>query len=280
MRPTQQDGCQEDVPFETAAGVHAHLLRGAGLTRTRRGAASGCKLSGPHGGADVNATFVIGPKEACYVRPSLGTTSPTIPIRRMTYFNVVIEIPRGSKVKYELDKPTGSDARRPGACIRRCFILATTAFCRGRTVRTATRLDVLVLGDEPVVPGAIMQARAIGVMKLQATRARATTKSSQCTSTTLAVCGYKRHQASCRTHKVVGNPVASSWTTRFSRTKPIEVEDHARRRKRPCESVIDVVCAVPSVRRIAFAAGDLSARPPDPARRTYRIGLTTWRRLQ
>lgn len=91
---------------------------------------------------------------------------PNNPDTAHDYFNVVIEIPRGSKVKYELDKPTGLmrvDRVLYSAVIYPCnYGFLPRSYCED-----GDPLDVLVLGDEPVVPGAIMQARAIGVMKLR-----------------------------------------------------------------------------------------------------------------
>ena len=81
------------------------------------------------------------------------------------YFNVVIEIPRGSKVKYELDKPTGL------LRVDRVLYSAVHYPCNyGFLPRTYCDdndpLDVLVLGTEPVVPLSILTARAIGVMHM------------------------------------------------------------------------------------------------------------------
>ncbi|MEQ1504308.1 MAG: inorganic diphosphatase [Myxococcota bacterium] len=81
-------------------------------------------------------------------------------------FNVVIEIPRGSKIKYELDKPTGM------LKVDRVLYSAVYYPCNyGFLPRTycddGDPLDVLVLGYEAVVPLAIMRARAIGVMRMK-----------------------------------------------------------------------------------------------------------------
>ncbi|MGE4234126.1 MAG: inorganic diphosphatase [Bacteriovoracia bacterium] len=77
----------------------------------------------------------------------------------------VIEVPKGSKTKYELDKNSGlikvdrilfSSVHYPA---NYGFIPQT--YCDDRDP-----LDVLVLGQEPVVPLSIMQAKPIGVMKM------------------------------------------------------------------------------------------------------------------
>ena len=82
------------------------------------------------------------------------------------HFNAVIEIPRGSKVKYELDKPTGM------LKVDRVLYSAVSYPCNyGFIPRSycgdGDPLDVLVLGHESVVPMAIMQVRAIGVMHMK-----------------------------------------------------------------------------------------------------------------
>jgi inorganic pyrophosphatase len=80
-------------------------------------------------------------------------------------FRAVIEIPKGSKVKYELDKPTGllwvdrvlySAVHYP----------ANYGFLPRTYCLDGDPLDVLVLGQEPVVPLCILRARAIGVLTM------------------------------------------------------------------------------------------------------------------
>lgn len=80
-------------------------------------------------------------------------------------FRCVIEIPKGSKVKYELDKPTGllwldrvlhSAVHYP----------ANYGFLPRTYCDDGDPLDVLVLGQEPVVPLCVLRARAIGVLSM------------------------------------------------------------------------------------------------------------------
>ncbi|CAI0469837.1 unnamed protein product [Linum tenue] len=80
-------------------------------------------------------------------------------------FNVVIEITKGSKVKYELDKKTGM--------IKVDRILYSSVVYPhnyGFIPRTLCEdndpLDVLVLMQEPVLPGCFLRARAIGLMPM------------------------------------------------------------------------------------------------------------------
>src|ERR1700682_1172444 len=82
------------------------------------------------------------------------------------HFRAIIEIPKGSKVKYELDKRTGllwldrvlhSAVHYP----------AKYGFLPQTYCEDGDALDVLVLGQEPVVPLCILRARAIGVMTMR-----------------------------------------------------------------------------------------------------------------
>jgi inorganic pyrophosphatase len=82
-----------------------------------------------------------------------------------SYFPVYIEIPMGSKVKYELDKATGllwvdrilySAVHYP----------ANYGFVPRTYSEDGDPLDVLVLGQEPVAPQVVLRAHAIGAMRM------------------------------------------------------------------------------------------------------------------
>ncbi len=90
---------------------------------------------------------------------------PNNPHDASDFFNVVIEIPRGSKVKYELDKPTGL-LRVDRVLYSSVIYPANYGFIPRSYCDDGDPLDVLVLGYEPVQPLAILQARAIGVMHM------------------------------------------------------------------------------------------------------------------
>lgn len=81
-------------------------------------------------------------------------------------FNVVIEIPKGSKVKYELDKPSGL-LRVDRVLYSAVHYPANYGFLPRSYCDDADPLDVLVLGNEPVQPLSMMVARAIGVMHME-----------------------------------------------------------------------------------------------------------------
>lgn len=80
-------------------------------------------------------------------------------------FNVLVEIPKGSKVKYELDKPTGL-IRVDRILYSSVMYPANYGFLPRTYCGDGDPLDVLVLGNEPVVPLSILRARVIGVMRM------------------------------------------------------------------------------------------------------------------
>ncbi|KAE8817671.1 soluble inorganic pyrophosphatase 1 [Hordeum vulgare] len=80
-------------------------------------------------------------------------------------FNVVVEITKGSKVKYELDKKTGM--------IKVDRILYSSVvyphnygFVPRTLCEDGDPIDVLVLMQEPVIPGCFLRAKAIGLMPM------------------------------------------------------------------------------------------------------------------
>jgi len=83
-----------------------------------------------------------------------------------TLFNVVIEIPRGSKVKYELDKGTGL-LRVDRILYSSVIYPANYGFIPRTYCDDGDPLDVLVLNTEPVQTLSILRARAIGLMRME-----------------------------------------------------------------------------------------------------------------
>jgi inorganic pyrophosphatase len=79
--------------------------------------------------------------------------------------NVVIEIPQGSNVKYEVDKDTG-------ALVVDRFLFTPMAypaaygFIPGTLADDGDPADALVLVPAAVVPGAVIRARPIGVLHM------------------------------------------------------------------------------------------------------------------
>jgi inorganic pyrophosphatase len=81
-------------------------------------------------------------------------------------FVAFIEIPNGSKVKYELDKETGL-LRVDRVLFSAVHYPANYGFIPRTYCDDGDPLDVLVLGAEPVVPMCMMRARAIGRMQMR-----------------------------------------------------------------------------------------------------------------
>jgi inorganic pyrophosphatase len=83
-----------------------------------------------------------------------------------TAFPVVIEIPKGSKNKYELDKETGL-LKLDRVLYSAVHYPADYGFIPRTYCDDGDPLDVLVLGQEPVYPLTLVEARAIGVMRMR-----------------------------------------------------------------------------------------------------------------
>jgi inorganic pyrophosphatase len=77
----------------------------------------------------------------------------------------VIEVPKGSKTKYELDKPTGL-MRVDRILFSSVQYPANYGFIPQTYCADHDPLDILVLCQETIVPLAIMRAKPIGVMKM------------------------------------------------------------------------------------------------------------------
>ena len=81
-------------------------------------------------------------------------------------FPTVIEIPKGSKNKYELDKESGL-LRLDRALHSAVYYPADYGFIPRTYCDDGDPLDVLVLAQEPVYPLTLVEARAIGVMRMR-----------------------------------------------------------------------------------------------------------------
>ncbi|GAX87560.1 inorganic pyrophosphatase [Lebetimonas natsushimae] len=80
--------------------------------------------------------------------------------------NVVIEIPQGSNIKYELDKDSGAiflDRILYGSQ----FYPANYGFVPNTLADDGDPIDVLVLSSESVVPGCVIKSRVIGVLIME-----------------------------------------------------------------------------------------------------------------
>jgi inorganic pyrophosphatase len=81
-------------------------------------------------------------------------------------FPVVIEVPMGSKNKYELDKETGL-LKLDRVLYSAVHYPANYGFIPRTFCEDGDPLDALVLSQEAVVPLTILEARAIGVMRMR-----------------------------------------------------------------------------------------------------------------
>lgn len=82
-----------------------------------------------------------------------------------TTVNAIIEVPKGSKAKYELDKASGL-IKLDRILFSSVHYPANYGFIPRTYCDDKDPLDILVLGQEPVIPLCIMRAKPIGVMKM------------------------------------------------------------------------------------------------------------------
>lgn len=80
-------------------------------------------------------------------------------------FNGVIEIPKGNKVKYELDKPSGL-IKVDRILYSSVVYPANYGFIPRSLGDDGDPLDILVLMQEPVVPLSILRVRPVGMMTM------------------------------------------------------------------------------------------------------------------
>src|SRR6185369_15019479 len=88
-----------------------------------------------------------------------------VPADIAAYVPAVIEIPRGSHLKYEVDKPTGL-LRLDRVLYSALFRSANYGFIPRTHADDGDPLDILVLMQEPVEPLTIVRARPIGGMRM------------------------------------------------------------------------------------------------------------------
>src|SRR5574338_164390 len=82
-----------------------------------------------------------------------------------TKLPAVIEVPKDSNIKYELDKPTGF-LRVDRILFSAVFYPANYGFIPRTYCEDHDPLDILVLGQVAVVPLSLLRAKPIGVMKM------------------------------------------------------------------------------------------------------------------
>jgi inorganic pyrophosphatase len=85
--------------------------------------------------------------------------------RKQRAVDVVIEIPRGSRSKYEFDEKIGR--LRMKRVLSLSVVYPTDyGFIHDTLAEDGDPLDVLLLAYEPAVPGSVQQARPIGVLDM------------------------------------------------------------------------------------------------------------------
>ena len=82
------------------------------------------------------------------------------------HFRAIIEIPKGGKVKYEVDKPSGM-LRVDRVLYSSVVYPANYGFIPRTLGEDHDPLDVLVLMQEPVQPLSVLRARPIGLMVME-----------------------------------------------------------------------------------------------------------------
>jgi len=114
---------------------------------------------------DIGATRGNGGLFRAIVRPMHPWHDVALGERAPEVVPVVVEVPKGSKTKYELDKKSGL-IRVDRILFSSVHYPANYGFIPQTYCDDHDPLDALVLGQEEIVPLAILYARPIGVMKM------------------------------------------------------------------------------------------------------------------
>ncbi|MXV37836.1 inorganic diphosphatase [Flavobacteriaceae bacterium Ap0902] len=84
----------------------------------------------------------------------------------MEKFDIIVEIPKGSRNKYELDKETGR-IRLDRTIFSSMHYPADYGFVPNTLALDSDPLDVLVLVTAPTFPGCIIEVKTIGVFHME-----------------------------------------------------------------------------------------------------------------
>ncbi len=79
---------------------------------------------------------------------------------------VVVEIPQGSSIKYEVDKESGA-VFVDRFLFTAMFYPANYGFIPNTLAEDGDPTDVLVISSQPVVPGSVIRCRPIGVLEME-----------------------------------------------------------------------------------------------------------------
>jgi inorganic pyrophosphatase len=96
---------------------------------------------------------------------SSASSSTERPGRGQTPINVVVEIPKGSRNKYELDHETGR-IRLDRTLFSPVHYPTDYGFVPGSLAEDGDPLDALVLLSEPTFPGCEIQSRIVGMLDM------------------------------------------------------------------------------------------------------------------
>ena len=145
-----------------------------------------------------------------------------VPADIATFVPTVIEIPRGSHLKYEVDKPTGL-LRLDRVLYSAVHYPANYGFIPRTHADDGDPLDILVLMQEPVVPLTIVRARAIGGLRMVDDKGGDDKIIAVCIDDP-AYARLPRRSSSCRRTSRASS-TGSSATTRSLEDKRVDVEE-------------------------------------------------------
>ena len=90
---------------------------------------------------------------------SIGPDAPNV-------FNVVVEIPKGSTNKYEIDHQTGA-IKLDRVLFSPLFYPCDYGYIPQTHYRDGDQIDVLLMISHPTFPGCVVEAKAIGVLEMK-----------------------------------------------------------------------------------------------------------------
>ncbi len=79
---------------------------------------------------------------------------------------VVVEVPKGSRNKYELERESGR-IKLDRVLFSAVHYPADYGYVEGTLAEDGDEVDVLVLIDEPTFPGCLIEARPIGMLRMK-----------------------------------------------------------------------------------------------------------------
>ncbi len=86
-----------------------------------------------------------------------------IPFGSLEAFNVLVEIPEGSNLKYEFDEASGE--MKVDFVFENFSFPFSYGFIPGTLGGDGDHLDAIVLSSEPISSGSVIKCRAVGVME-------------------------------------------------------------------------------------------------------------------